>query len=117
MQTLYVNGSQMATQSAGVDFKIGYDDRALQIGRDINYGAWTSFFTGQVDEVSLYYRALSEPEIAALAGVSRPWGLQAGPPASTPVLAPTAMPPARTPTGTVPVTPTVTPTSTAIPTR
>jgi hypothetical protein len=113
MQTLYVNGSPVATQSAGIDFKIGYDDRALQIGRDNNYGAWTSFFIGQVDEVSLYYRALSEPEIAALAGVGRPWGLQAGPPASTPVLAPTAMPPARTPTGTAPVMPTVTSTGTA----
>jgi hypothetical protein len=103
MQALYVNGSQMAAQSAGVDFKIGYDNRALQIGRDNNNGAWTSFFAGQADEVSLYYRALTAAEIAALAGVSRPQGLQVGAPAGTPDAA-------------VISTPTGTPTGTAVPT-
>jgi uncharacterized protein YjbI with pentapeptide repeats len=92
MQALYINGVPVALQSAGVDFKIGYDDRALQIGRDSNYGAWTTFFIGQVDEVNLYYRALTETEIAALAGVSRPWGLRASAPTVTPVWTPTMTP-------------------------
>ena len=69
---LYINGAQVATQNLGASFTIGYDNGSLEVGRDNDNGQWVAFFTGQVDEVGLYNRALTPAEIAALGGVSRP---------------------------------------------
>lgn len=85
---LYLNGVPVAAQIAPSDFAIGYDNRSLEIGRDNDDGMWTAFFKGQVDEVGLYYRALSAMDIAALGAVTRPLGLQVEP-SATPTLAPT----------------------------
>jgi len=62
--TLYLNGRPVATQSAEPGFVIGYGQRNLEIGRDNDNGSWTSFFSGGVGEVSMYYRALTASDIA-----------------------------------------------------
>jgi uncharacterized protein YjbI with pentapeptide repeats len=104
---LYVNGVPVATQKTEPGFVIGYNRRNLEIGRDNDNGAWVSFFNGQIDEVSLYFRALPEAQIAAQFGTDRPWGVQVGG-ASTPMLA-APKPAAVTPTGTPVGPPTGTP--------
>jgi hypothetical protein len=100
---LYVNGVQVAMQNIGAGFTVGYDNGSLEIGRDNDGGNWVSFFNGQVDEVGLYGRVLTAPEIAVLAAGSRPQGLRADVPSSTTNGTPprTGTPlPTGTPTGT-----------------
>ena len=110
---LYINGTQVATQNVGASFAIGYDNGSLEVGRDNDNGQWVAFFTGQVDELGLYNRALTPAEIATLGGVGRPSGLQLNGASATPTLTPTGTPTStstQTPTG----APTVTPTGTAV---
>jgi hypothetical protein len=86
---LYINGVQVATRNVGAGFTIGYDTGSLEIGRDNDFGNWVAFFNGQVDEVGVYYRALTASDIAALGGVIRPGGLVAFPATVTPTHTPT----------------------------
>ncbi len=104
---LYINGVQVAMQNIGASFTVGYDNGSLEIGRDNDSGNYVSFFNGQADEVGLYGRVLTAPEIATLAAGNRPLGLRADPPAvgtasGTPPSTGTPLPtgtPTPTPTG------------------
>ena len=60
---LYVNG-QLEAQTS-VDFPIGYGDFPLYFGTT-GESYWDHKFGGALDEVSLYNRALSASEIAAI---------------------------------------------------
>jgi uncharacterized protein YjbI with pentapeptide repeats len=102
---LYINGAQAAMQNIGANFTVGYDNGSLEIGRDNDSGSWVSFFNGQADEVGLYGRVLTAPEIAVLAAGNRPQGLRA----DVPVSATNGAPP-RTGTPLPTGTPTSTPT-------
>jgi hypothetical protein len=67
-QALYVNGIQVAIQS-GVMRTIGYDAQPLLLGRGRGSGipSFPSLFLqGRIDEASIYNRALSGAEIAAI---------------------------------------------------
>jgi hypothetical protein len=64
LQTFYVDGLDVASNSASGP--IAYDDHPFQIGADIENGSPAFFFDGSIDEVSLYNRALTGPEIAAI---------------------------------------------------
>jgi hypothetical protein len=63
-ETLYVNGSPVATNNAGI--QIGYDSNPVLIGADNDFGSTVLPFTGEIDEVTLYDRALATNEIAAI---------------------------------------------------
>ncbi|MFD5820116.1 LamG-like jellyroll fold domain-containing protein [Streptomyces sp. NPDC127038] len=60
---LYVQGKWVATTKWSTPF---YAGGAVQIGASVSGGAPVSFFPGQIDDVQLYDRALSAPEIADL---------------------------------------------------
>jgi len=62
---LYVNGARQAsgTSTAGA---ISYDSHPLMIGAEWENEALAGWFPGQIDEVSLYGRALSDAEIAGI---------------------------------------------------
>src|SRR5208283_2995246 len=65
---LYVNG-QLEAQTS-VDFPIGYGDFPLYFGTT-GESYWDHKFGGALDEVSLYNRALSASEIAAIYAAGR----------------------------------------------
>jgi hypothetical protein len=69
-QALYVNGVRVATSQS--NRSIGYDNHPVLLGQDINNGNFDFPLNGQIDEPSIYNRALSSNEIAAIynAGVS-----------------------------------------------
>jgi Concanavalin A-like lectin/glucanases superfamily len=56
--TLYVNGTQAASLAAGGN--IATSAGALRIGGN---NIWPEWFSGQIDEVRIYNRALSPAEI------------------------------------------------------
>ncbi|MFE0629001.1 LamG-like jellyroll fold domain-containing protein [Streptomyces sp. NPDC058864] len=60
---LYVQGKWVATTKWSTPF---YAGGPVQIGASWNNGTPVSFFPGQIDDVQLYDRALSAPEIAEL---------------------------------------------------
>jgi hypothetical protein len=64
LQTIYVDGVAVASNSASGP--IAYDTHPFQIGADIENGVPSFFFDGSIDEVSLYDRALTATEIAAI---------------------------------------------------
>jgi hypothetical protein len=64
LQALYLDGAAVA--SGTVSGPIAYDTGPVQIGADIEYGVESFFFGGLIDEVSLFNRALSASEIAAI---------------------------------------------------
>jgi len=66
---IYVNGVQAATQA--VTGSIGTSTRPLDIGGNAVWGEW---FSGRIDEVKVYNRALTAAEIATdmAAGVTTP---------------------------------------------
>jgi hypothetical protein len=66
-QALYLDGAVVA--SGTVTGAIAYDTHSLQLGADIENGSLAYFFSGLIDEVSLYNRALSAAEVAAIYGV------------------------------------------------
>jgi hypothetical protein len=57
---LYVNGSQVASVSRSG--KIGTSSRPVRIGGNAILGEW---FSGTIDEVRVYNRALTAAEISA----------------------------------------------------
>ena len=63
-QTLYLNGVSVASGPANLS--IGYDSHTVNIGIDFDYGSPVLPFTGEIDEASIYNRALSAAEIAAI---------------------------------------------------
>jgi hypothetical protein len=64
-QLLYIDGVQVGVRSANKS--IGYDDQALLLGGDRLDPATTAFFLpGRLDEASIYSRALTPLEIAAI---------------------------------------------------
>jgi hypothetical protein len=65
IQALYVNALLVASNSVG-GVHIGYDISPILIGADNDYGQIVLPFTGAIDEVTVYNRALSATEIAAI---------------------------------------------------
>jgi hypothetical protein len=63
-QTLYLNGAVVATGDATL--QIGYDSHPVLIGSEFDYGSLDLPFNGRIDEVSIYNRALTSTEIAAI---------------------------------------------------
>jgi hypothetical protein len=74
-QTLYLDGSVVASGTANL--QIGYDSHPVLIGVDFDHGSIVIPFDGRIDEVSIYNRALTGTEIAAIynAGISGKCGL------------------------------------------
>jgi Concanavalin A-like lectin/glucanases superfamily/Putative Ig domain/Bacterial Ig domain len=64
MQSLYVDGTN--TVSVMADRPTGYDTNAINLGLELNSGAYVWAFSGALDEFSFYNRALAPEEIAAL---------------------------------------------------
>ncbi|MGH8443364.1 MAG: LamG-like jellyroll fold domain-containing protein [Nevskiaceae bacterium] len=65
LQALYVNGSLVANNLN--TSLIGYDLSSMTIGADVEPGPTViSFFQGLIDEVEMFGRALSQPEIQAI---------------------------------------------------
>ncbi len=63
-QALYVNGVRVATSQS--NRSIGYDNKPVLLGQDINNGAFDFPLNGRIDEASIYNRALSSNEIAGI---------------------------------------------------
>ncbi len=63
-QTLYLDG--VAVAASAVTGSIVYDTRPFIIGADIENGSPAFFHHGQIDEVTLYDRALSAGDLAAI---------------------------------------------------
>ena len=63
-QALYVNGVRVATSQS--NRAIGYDNKPVLLGQDINNGNFDFPLNGRIDEASIYNRALSLDEIAAI---------------------------------------------------
>ena len=61
---VYVDGVQVGSVAATDDF----DTHAVYLGSDENNGAPALFFSGVLDDLRIYNRALTTPEIATLAG-------------------------------------------------
>ena len=66
-EALYVNGVAVATASAGKS--MSYDSHPLLLGADIENGVPSYFLNGQIDEATIYSRALGAGEIAAIYNV------------------------------------------------
>src|SRR5207244_8623228 len=62
VETLYLNGVQVGTATYS-GRQIAYDTHPLVIGADIQNEATQFFFPGQIDELTLYSRALSSAEV------------------------------------------------------
>ncbi len=65
VQVLYLNGTLVASNSAG-GIQMGYDAHPLLIGADNDDNSNVLLFTGEIDEVGIYGRALSADEIAVI---------------------------------------------------
>jgi hypothetical protein len=66
-QVLYVNGAAVAI---GTGYRgVGYDAHPMLIGSDNDNGVQNGFFSGQIDEASIYNRALGLNEIASIYNV------------------------------------------------
>jgi hypothetical protein len=63
-QALYVNGARVATSQS--NRSIGYDNRPVLLGQDINNGVFDFPLNGRIDEAAIYKRALTAGEIAAI---------------------------------------------------
>ena len=63
-QTLYLNGGAVA--SSAVTGSLVYDSGPFMIGGELENGSPAFFHHGLIDEVTLYNRALSAPEINAI---------------------------------------------------
>ncbi|MGQ0587254.1 MAG: LamG domain-containing protein, partial [Gammaproteobacteria bacterium] len=77
-QTLYLDGALVAGNTNAS--LIGYDLSSMTIGADVEPGPTTlSYFNGSIDEVEMFDRALTQPEIQAIfsagaAGKCKPGG-------------------------------------------
>lgn len=63
-QVLYVDGAPVASGTANKT--ISYDTHPVLLGVDIENGVLSFFHNGQIDEASLYNRALTRDEIATI---------------------------------------------------
>jgi len=63
-QTLYLNGDVVTDGGSGQ--QIGYDTNSVLMGSDFDFGQVVLPFDGQVDEASIYNRALTAAEVAAI---------------------------------------------------
>jgi hypothetical protein len=63
-QALYINGARVATSQS--NRSIGYDNKPVLLGHDINFGAFNFPLHGRVDEASIYNRALTGDEMASI---------------------------------------------------
>ena len=63
-QVLYVNGIPVASGTANKT--MSYDTHPVLIGADVENGVLSFFHHGQIDEASLYNRALTSDEIATI---------------------------------------------------
>jgi hypothetical protein len=66
-EVLYVNGATVAAANAGRS--IGYDAHPMLIGADIENGVPSFSINGQIDEATIYNRALDANEIASIYNV------------------------------------------------
>jgi hypothetical protein len=66
-EALYVNGAAVASANAGKS--MNYDAHPLLLGADIENGAPSYFLDGQIDEATIYNRALGANEIASIYNV------------------------------------------------
>jgi hypothetical protein len=66
-EVLYVNG--VAVASANTGKSMSFDTHPLLLGADIENGVPSYFLNGQIDEASLYNRALGANEIASIYNV------------------------------------------------
>ncbi len=66
-ESLYVNGAMVASANAGKS--MAFDTHPLLLGADIENGVPGLFLNGQIDEASIYNRALAASEIAAIYNV------------------------------------------------
>jgi len=66
-QVLYVNGAAVANGTGYQD--AGYDSHPMLIGSDNDNGVQDGFFSGQIDEASIYNRALTPNEIGSIYNV------------------------------------------------
>ncbi len=66
-QALYLNGAVVASGNAGKS--MNYDAHPLLLGADIENGAPSYFLDGQIDEATIYNRALGANEIASIYNV------------------------------------------------
>ena len=64
---LYVNGATVAAANAGKS--MAFDTHPVLLGADIENGVPSLFLNGQIDEASLYNRALEASEIASIYNV------------------------------------------------
>ncbi len=81
-QALYTDGAAVASGSAGKSMQ--YDNHPLLLGADIENAVPSYFLNGQIDEASLYNRALTADEIQSIYNAGA-LGIQFIPP-SQPVL-------------------------------
>jgi hypothetical protein len=63
-QTIYLNGVPVALGPA--DLSLGYDSHPVLIGTEFDYNSPVLPFTGEIDEVSIYDRALTAEEIESI---------------------------------------------------
>jgi hypothetical protein len=63
-QILYVNGVPVASGTANKS--MSYDTHPVLIGADVENGVLSFFHNGQIDEASIYNRALTSDEIATV---------------------------------------------------
>ena len=63
-QVLYVNGIPAASGTANKT--MSYDEQPVLLGADVESGVLSFFHHGQIDEASLYNRALTRDEIATI---------------------------------------------------
>ena len=64
VQALYVNAALVA--SSFVNKTVAYDSHAVLIGADITNGSPGLFYQGEIDELSLYNRALTGTEVVGI---------------------------------------------------
>jgi hypothetical protein len=67
LEALYVNGATVAAANAGKS--MAFDSHPLLLGADIENGVPNLFLSGQIDEASIYNRALDAGEIASIYNV------------------------------------------------
>jgi hypothetical protein len=68
-QTLYLNGAGVATNQTS-NFQIGYDTHPVLLGTEFDFGLPALPFDGEIDEASIYSRALTSEEVAAIYAAS-----------------------------------------------
>jgi hypothetical protein len=88
---LYVNGAQVASQSVSGVLVYDTADTPLTIGAELIVNASAAGFTGRVDEVSLYRRALSADEILKIADAGSAGKKTVGPYINSPSQLPAAI--------------------------